>query len=237
MSAEQEQFERFSLMMRIQHLMLAASCVVLIVTGMPLRYADSVVSAYYFKLLNGVHVSGLIHRGGAVLLIAVGVLHLLWVAFTREGRANFRALLPRFRDVKDVVNNVLWYFGLVKRRARFHRFSYVEKFDYWAVYWGCVVMIGSGLLLWLDELTMRWLPKVAIDIAHEAHSDEALLATLAILIWHFYNVHLNPDRFPMSWTWIHGKISREEMVEHHPREYEELLEPAAAADVPAAQED
>jgi formate dehydrogenase subunit gamma len=230
MSEEHEQFERFSVMMRLQHLVLAASCIILIVTGLPLRYADSVVSAYYFGLLHGVHVSGIIHRIGAGMLIAVGVFHLFWIVCTREGRANFRALLPRFQDVKDVVNNVLWYFGLVKQRARFHRFSYVEKFDYWAVYWGCVIMIGSGLMLWLNDLTMRYLPKVAIDIAHEAHSDEALLATLAILIWHFYNVHLNPDRFPMSWTWITGKISRKEMVEHHPREYEELVGHESAAE-------
>ncbi len=233
MSEEHEQFERFSLMMRIQHLVLAGSCIILIVTGLPLRYADSVISAYYFRLLHGVHVSGIIHRCGGAMLIAVGVFHLFWIVCTREGRANFRALLPRFQDVKDVINNVLWYFGLVKERARFARFSYVEKFDYWAVYWGCVVMISSGLMLWLDELTMRFLPKTAIDIAHEAHSDEALLATLAILIWHFYNVHLNPDRFPMSWTWITGRISHEEMLEHHPREYDELTRkgagPAASA--------
>jgi len=122
-----------------------------------------------------------------------------------------------------VLRNVLYFFGWAKEGARFGRFSYIEKFDYWAVYWGMVIMIGSGLIMWAEELAMQFLPKFALDIAHEAHSDEALLATLAIIIWHFYNVHLNPDHFPMSWTWWTGKISLEEMRRKHPLEYEEML--------------
>jgi hypothetical protein len=85
-----------------------------------------------------------------------------------------------------------------------------------------VIMIGSGLILWFLETSLQYLPKFAADIAREAHSDEGLLATLAIIIWHFYNVHLNPENFPMNWTMFTGRISEEEMRRHHPLEYEEL---------------
>jgi hypothetical protein len=88
------------------------------------------------------------------------------------------------------------------------------------VYWGIVVMIGSGLILWFLETSLQFLPKFAADIAREAHSDEGLLATLAIIIWHFYNVHLNPEHFPMNRTFWTGMISEEEMRRHHPLEYE-----------------
>jgi len=86
-----------------------------------------------------------------------------------------------------------------------------------------VIMIGSGLILWFLETSLQYLPKFAADIAREAHSDEGLLATLAIIIWHFYNVHLNPENFPMNWTMFTGKVSEEEMRRHHPLEYEEQM--------------
>jgi len=224
MTREQQEFERFSWVIRAQHIVLAASVLILIATGLPLKYPHSSYARFVFSLTHGVHVSGVIHRIGAIGLIAVGVFHMLWLVLTRQGRANFRALLPRFQDLKDVLTNVLWYVGLSDKRARFGRFSYIEKFDYWAVYWGSVIMIGSGLVLWLVDRAMHFLPKAVVDVALEAHSDEALLATLAIFVWHFYNVHLNPDHFPMSTTWLTGTISKEDMLKHHPLDYEELQE-------------
>jgi hypothetical protein len=101
-----------------------------------------------------------------------------------------------------------------------------------------IIMIGSGALLWFESTAMQFMPKFVLDIAKEAHSDEALLATLAIVIWHFYNVHLNPHKFPMSRTWITGRISREEMIEEHPLEYEEIMrrqKPEAAAASPSSE--
>jgi len=156
----------------------------------------------------------------------------------REGRRNFWELLPRPKDVTDFFQMLRYFLGKSDEKPRFGRFSYVEKFDYWAVYWGMVIMIGSGLILWFLETSLRFLPKFAADIAREAHSDEGLLATLAIIIWHFYNVHLNPENFPMNWTMFTGKLSEEEMRRHHPLEHEELMaaravHPAVPLGVPA----
>jgi cytochrome b subunit of formate dehydrogenase len=168
-------------------------------------------------------VSTLLHRIGAVGLIAVGAYHLFYLVAFREGRRNFLELLPRPKDVTDLFQMFRYFLGKSDERPRFGRFSYVEKFDYWAVYWGMVIMIGSGLMLWFLETALQFLPKFAADIAREAHSDEGLLATLAIIIWHFYNVHLNPEHFPMNRTFLTGRISEGEMREHHPLEYEAIL--------------
>ncbi|MGB9586680.1 MAG: formate dehydrogenase subunit gamma [Armatimonadota bacterium] len=221
--ADKREFLRFTLLFRLQHMALFLSVFVLIITGLPMRYADTSWAGWYFRAVGGIQTSAFIHRIGATLLISVGVFHMLYITLTKEGRREFRQLLPRVKDVTDVVGNVLYFLGISKERPRFGRFSYIEKFDYWAVYWGMVVMIVSGLMLWFHGQIMNFVPKLYLDVAREAHSDEALLATLAIVIWHFYNVHFNPRRFPGSLTWLTGKISEEEMMHDHPLEYEEVL--------------
>lgn len=219
----EEEFVRFSLTFRLQHIFMFSSVIILIITGLPLKYADASWARAFFRLVGGVQASGIYHRIGAALLIAVGVFHMIYITCTAEGRREFRELLPKVKDVTDVWKNVLYFFGFSHTGARFGRFSYLEKFDYWAVYWGMVVMILSGLMLWFHDQVMGWLPKFMLDIAREAHSDEALLATLAIVVWHFYNVHFNPSKFPMSMLWWHGKISKEEMRREHPLELEKIL--------------
>jgi formate dehydrogenase subunit gamma len=234
-------FERFSWNFRAQHWVLLVSCLTLIVTGLPLKFHEARLSQLFFDLVGGVGTSTLIHRIGAVGLMAVGGYHLFYLVAFREGRRNLLKLLPVPQDVLDFFQMVRYFLGWTEETPRFGRFSYVEKFDYWAVYWGMVIMIGSGLILWFLETSLQFLPKFAADIAREAHSDEGLLATLAIIIWHFYNVHLNPEHFPMNRTFLTGRLSEEEMRRHHPLEYEELmaaraLRPPAPAGLPAAEQ-
>ena len=217
------EFERFSWNFRAQHWVLLVSCLTLIITGLPLKFHEARLSQLFFDLIGGVGTSTLIHRIGAVGLMAVGGYHLLYLVAFREGRRNFLKLLPVPQDVLDFFQMIRYFLGRTEEKPRFGRFSYVEKFDYWAVYWGMVIMIGSGLILWFLETSLQYLPKFAADIAREAHSDEGLLATLAIIIWHFYNVHLNPEQFPMNRTFLTGRISEEQMRTHHPLEYEELM--------------
>lgn len=232
------EFERFTWSFRAQHMILLVSCLILIITGLPLKFHEARISQLFFDLVGGVQMSTLIHRVGAVGLIAVGAYHFFYLLAFRQGRRDFWELLPRPRDATDLFKMLRYFLGKTADKPRFGRFSYVEKFDYWAVYWGMVIMIGSGLILWFLETSLQYLPKFAADIAREAHSDEGLLATLAIIIWHFYNVHLNPENFPMNWTMFTGKISEEEMRRHHPLEYEELMaartvRPGGPAGIPA----
>jgi formate dehydrogenase subunit gamma len=221
-TVEPEFFQRFSLQFRIQHVFLFLSTLTLIVTGVPLWFmgrpasgwSQSVVSAF-----GDIGTIRVIHRAGAVVLILVSIYHLYYTIFTREGRREFVALLPRVKDVVDVTINTLYFLGLTKKRPEFGRYTYYEKFDYWAVYWGCVIMIGTGVVLWYPERTAQYAPWLTYTLASEVHADEAILATLALFIWHFYNVHFNPSRFPGTWLWWHGKMSRKEMLHDHPLEY------------------
>ena len=220
---EGEMFERFNRNFRFQHIVMFTSVIILIVTGMPIKFPDFVLSRYLVNLWGGIHNSTLVHRIGAVMLIYFMVHHLLYTVLSRRGRRDLVLLIPTPKDARDAVQNVRHFLGKTEEKPRFGRFSYIEKFDYWAVYWGCVIMIGSGLFLWFEGIVLKYFPKYILDVALEMHSDEAMLATMAIVIWHFYNVHFNPDRFPGTLMWWHGRISEHEMKEEHPLEYEEIM--------------
>lgn len=220
---EEEWFLRFCLLFRIQHIILFTSVILLILTGLPLKFTESFFAKLIFASQESFMVASVIHRIAASFLALFVVLHLYYVLFTRDGRSDFIQLLPRPKDALDVIDNIKYFFGFSKHPARFDRFSYIEKFDYWAVYWGVVIMVGTGLGLWFQEQFLTFMPKYLFDVLKEIHSDEALLATLAIVIWHFYNVHFNPSRFPGTLMWWHGKISAEDMKEEHPLEYERIM--------------
>ena len=220
---EGETFLRFNRNFRFQHIVMFSSVIILILTGMPLKFPNFILSRLVINFWGGIQYSTVVHRIGAGMLIYFMVHHFLYTVLTRDGRRDFMLLLPNLGDAKDIVQNIRHFLGKVSDKPRFGRFSYIEKFDYWAVYWGCIIMIGSGLFLWFETDVLRFLPKYALDVAHEMHSDEAMLATLAIVIWHFYNVHFNPDRFPGTLLWWNGRISEHEMKEEHPLELEEIL--------------
>jgi formate dehydrogenase subunit gamma len=224
--AEGELFYRFGVNIRVQHFLMAASVFLLIVSGLPLRFHDSLIFKFIIFLLGGIHNSTFLHRVAASGLMVVCVWHVGWLALTKEGRREFWELLPKPGDARDIVQNIRYFLRLSNNKARFDRFSYIEKFDYWAVYWGVVVMVGSGLLLWFQESVLRIFPKFILDIAKEMHRDEALLATLAIVIWHMYNAHLNPHKFPGTLVIWNGLMTKEEMLDEHPLEYEKMVEAA-----------
>lgn len=222
-SFAEDSVERLTLQQRLQHMILFTSTLLLIVTGLPIKFHEAPAANFVIRLLGGANVTRILHRIGALGLTIVGGYHLLYCLVFEEGRKSFGQLLPSLQDLKDILQQIGYFLGFKQERPLFHRYSYVEKFDYWAVYWGMVVMIASGYILWFMEAAINHFGKVSYDIAREAHSDEGLLATLAIIIWHFYNVHFNPKKFPGSLTWWHGRISLEEFREEHALEYEEWL--------------
>lgn len=217
------EFLRFTLNQRAQHWLLILSFVMLVVTGMPLRYPGNPVAAKAVMLMGGIGARSIIHRCGALLLIGLCIYHVAYILFSEKGSRDFRAMFFQWRDLTDMIAMMKFYFGLGKSKPRFGRFSYQEKFEYYAVGWGSVVMIGTGLLLWFPEAASGFFPKWALDVARIVHSWEGLLAILAIIISHMYTVHLNPDIFPMSSIWLTGRIREEELQRHHPLEYEEIM--------------
>ena len=134
-------------------------------------------------------------------------------------------MLPRFQDIVEVVQNLGYLLGLRAEPPRFDRFSYIEKAEYWALIWGSMVMVATGSALWFENLALKFLTKWVLDLATLVHYYEAWLATLAIVVWHFYYVIFNPDVYPMNWTWLTGRVSEETLRHEHPREYERLHEP------------
>ena len=230
-------FIRFNANFRFQHIVLLTSTVMLILTGVPLKFPKNSVSQFIIEIFGGPAGARSVHHFFALGLIFIGIYHLVYSFWSRYGRKDFYELLPSLKDFSDVFNQLKYYLGFRKEKVKYGRFSYVEKFDYWAVYWGLIMMIGTGMVMWLFQgefeplifgrIELSFGPDMITNsvyaIAREMHSDEALLATLVIVGWHFYNVHLNPHKFPMSKVWLTGKMTEKEMKDEHPLEYEEII--------------
>ncbi len=211
---------------RVQHWLLLSSFIVFVVTGFALVYPG----AWYYLGLEAETTRRMVHRVAAVLMIAVGVYHLFYLAAAREGRRWVSDIWPRWKDVLDVWQNVLYYAGLRRARPKFARFGYAEKAEYWAVIWGTIVMGLTGLMIWFKMGAFGSLPRWWIDIAIAVHFYEAVLATLAILVWHFYHVIFDPDAYPVNFAFYDGRVSEELYKEEHELAYEQLREEAAEAE-------
>jgi cytochrome b subunit of formate dehydrogenase len=214
---------RMNVHQRAQHLILLSSFFVLVITGFALKYPDSFFATILFL---GERVRGIVHRTAGVVLVTVGVYHLIYVILRREGRTLVRDLTPGVQDAFDVWQTMRYYLGLDSARPQFARFTYAEKAEYWALVWGLIVMASTGIMLWAKVSFGSLLPRWWLDVATAIHFYEAILATLAIVVWHFYQVFLDPDVYPMNWTWWDGKMSFEHYREEHSRDVETLLKAA-----------
>lgn len=200
----QKQFvQRMTPNQRWQHMTLLVSFFVLVVTGFALKFPES-----WFASLLGLteHWRSLIHRVAGVVLIADGVYHVFYLALTAEGRRLFRDLLPKPKDAVDAVQAMLYYTGFRKERPKFGRFNYAEKAEYWALVWGTALMAVTGIMLWAKVAVGNALARWWLDAATAVHFYEAILATLAILVWHMYQVFFDPDVYPMNGAWRDGRM-------------------------------
>ena len=212
-------YERLNRSERVQHLLTLATFFILVVTGFALKFKWSlpVVSDQ-----ANVFVRGWGHRVAAILMIATSVYHLFYAVFTARGRGQVVRMLPRWKDAEDIVGTIRYFLGMADHKPKFERFSYVEKAEYLALVWGTIVMVVTGFLLWFKDESLKHLPMWGLDVATIVHYYEAILATLAIFVWHLYYVILNPDFAPMSFPWIDGKLSRHHMEHEHALELEEI---------------
>ena len=174
---------------------------------------------------------GVLHRLGAVTLLSIFVMH-LWDVRTRKRASGLswlrfiqtdNSLVFTKQDLRDFLQSVRWFFGRGPRPA-YGRFTYWEKFDYFAVFWGMLVIGSTGLLLWFPEVFTKVLPGWTVNVATILHSDEALLAVAFIFTVHFFNTHFRPDKFPMDPVIFTGRVSLEELKRDKPREYEDLAQ-------------
>src|SRR5437764_4676767 len=216
--AEHRMVTRMSKSQRIQHYLLFTSFIVLVLTGFALKYPDS----WFASLLAmGERVRGITHRVSAIILIAVGAYHLFYVIFNREGRRLISDFLPVPKDATDVWDVFRYYLGFSPNKPAFARFSYAEKAEYWALVWGLIVMASTGVMLWAKVTVGHLMPRWWLDVATAVHFYEAVLATLAIVVWHFYSIIFDPDVYPLNTAFLTGRsvVKTEHSKEHEPQSH------------------
>lgn len=213
---------RFTAFHRWTHVVVVVSFFLLVITGLPLRFSTSFWAQPLMALLGGVEMAGLLHRVGAVMTFAYFAAHLGYLvrkALTEERPLRLfwgpDCLVPQPRDLVDFWHQLRWYFG-TGPRPHFGRWSYMEKSDYFAVFWGVGIIGGSGLLLWFPELFGRFLRGWVFNVATIVHADEALLASGFIFTIHFFHVHIRPEKFPLDAVMFTGRATRAYMEEEHP---------------------
>ncbi len=216
-------YVRMTLSERLQHASLVISFITLVITGFMLKFPD----AWWVEPIRSIspavfEIRSLLHRIAAVILVGASVYHLYYISFTQRGRKLIFDLLPRIQDIHDALAVAKYNLGMSTEKPRFDRFSYIEKSEYWALVWGTIIMGLTGSIMWFDNISLGMIGKLWFDVARTIHYYEAWLATLAIIVWHFYFVIFNPDVYPMNLAWFKGTITEEEMLEEHPLELEKI---------------
>jgi formate dehydrogenase gamma subunit len=223
---------RLTLSERVQHALLLLSFLTLVITGFMLKFPESFWAAPLVRWEKGFPLRGLVHRIAGVILIAAGLYHLLYLLFTPAGRRDLRGMLPKVRDLREAVQTVGYNLGYRRESPLYAKFNYAEKLEYWALVWGTVVMAVTGILLWAHNWVLAYFPKVVLDVATAVHYYEAILATLAIVVWHFYAVIFDPDVYPLKWTFVSGRAPEHEVREEEEENPKEAKTPAAATNQP-----
>ena len=229
--ADKYYVRRFSRSQRLTHIFVIVSFLMLALTGMILKFSNMPWANYMADLLGGIHITGKIHRFGAFLTFGYFSFHLASLIYTKIKRRipinkfvfGKNSLMFNLQDIKDLGATIKWFIGKGPK-PNYGRWTYWEKFDYMAVFWGIAVIGFSGLILWFPVIFTKIFPGWLINVAQIIHSDEALLAVGFIFTIHFFNTHLRPDAFPMDTVIFTGLVPLEEFKKDRPREYSELKE-------------
>jgi len=229
--ATAREYQRFTRLNRILHIVMIVSFMSLALTGMTLKFSYTGWASFLSRLFGGFESAGYIHRFAAVAMFGIFVAHIMDLLrrVRRESGGLWKLLtgpdtmLPTKSDWRDLKGSLRWFLGRGPR-PQYGRWTYWEKFDYFAVFWGIFVIGSTGLMLWFPELFTLVLPGWFINVATIIHSDEALLAVGFIFTVHFFNTHLRPEKFPMDLVIFTGRVPLEDFEEDKPREYREQVE-------------
>lgn len=220
---------RYSIHIRLQHMLTFVTFLTLAFTGLPIHFFNAIWADPFNSFMGGVEVTRIIHRTIAVIMIFSMVYHVFTIFFGSLSRIKYgtfdirRTIIPLMKDVRDFRDDMLYFAGMRDQRPEMDKFMYKQKIHYFAAAFGNLVMIISGSSFLFPEIWASILPASISSEFQElmrlSHPHEALLALLVIAFWHWYNVHLAPGRFPMQWTFLTGKITREHQIEEHFLEY------------------
>ena len=219
-----KKYLRMTLNERAQHLNLAINFTILVITGFALSFPKAFWVSPITDVPAGMTIRGFLHRLCGVATVFLGGYHILYCAFTKRGRGIIKDMIPGWRDAVDLwetlKNNL--FINRPAKKLKMPRFNYREKLEYLGLIWGTLVMTVTGFILWFEVEWLKYFPKWTFDVARTIHFYEAILATLTIIVWHFYSVIFNPDVYPMSWAWITGDLTEHEMEEEHGLELERV---------------
>src|SRR4030067_3656015 len=238
-------FYRFTLDQRIQHIILAATVVILVLTGMPLKFSNTAWAPYLYALFGGINTAPVVHKTAGTILLLLFSYHVIYLVYSiynhqivplkkKEGLSAGKILkllanqplVPNLKDAIDIRDLLKYLLFLTNKRPEGAEFTWKEKFDYWAPFWGMVIIGLSGLIMWNKILATKIVPGYVINFSLIAHSDEALIPALFLFIWHWYNVHFSTSVFPMGTVFLSGYLSEELMVEEHYQYYVKVMKKA-----------
>ncbi|MBZ5567933.1 MAG: cytochrome b/b6 domain-containing protein [Acidobacteriia bacterium] len=227
---DHREFVRFTRLHRALHACMIVSFITLALTGLSLKFSFTGWARFLSRMLGGFQAAGFIHRTAAVIMFATFIAHIVDLfKLKKREYGSWKALLlgpnsmiPMKPDLLEFIATMKWFVGLGPR-PQYGRWTYWEKFDYFAVFWGVFIIGSTGLTLWFPVFFTRFIPGSFINVATIIHSDEALLATGFIFTVHFFNTHLRPEKFPMDTTVFTGHMKLAELKRDKPREYEALL--------------
>lgn len=231
-NSNKHEYFRFNLIHRLLHGAIIISFLGLTITGMPLKYSGSDWSIRLVRIVGGFEAAGVLHRICAIITFGYFVGHLIYLAYffaviNKEPISKFifgpNSMVPNLKDLRDIRDMFKWFLGLGPK-PKFDRFTYWEKFDYWAVFWGMFMIGGSGLMLWFPTFFSKYVPGWLFNVATIIHSDEALLASGFIFIFHYIHTHIRGEKFPLDFVIFTGRLTEEELKEERPLEYQRLVE-------------
>ena len=211
-------YERFPLVRRIEHLTMLLSFTILGLTGLPQKYPDSGISTGVLSILGGIENLRGIHHVAAIVMLLGTIWHILYFGYLSFVERARLSMLPSLQDAKDALQAFLYNIGVSKQHPQMGRYTFEEKMEYWAFVWGTIVMVVTGFMMWNPIATVKFLPGEFVPAAKAAHGGEAVLAVLAIIIWHLYGVHIK--RFNKSM--FTGQMDEDAMLEEHPLELADI---------------
>ncbi len=215
---------RFKLRQRLEHIGVMSLFIILCVTGLPQKFFQAGWAETMIVWMGGIDRIRWIHRAAGIAFALLTFTHLTTaIGLVITGRSSL-SLVPTRQDFTDAIDTLKYYLGTSDVKAKFGRFDYRQKFEYWGLVFGAVIVIVTGAVLLFPMFVARFLPGELIPAAKLAHGNEALMAFLVVIVWHIYNAHLSPDVFPFDTSIFTGKVSRERMQHEHPLEWAEIEE-------------